>query len=178
MPKKNDKNKAFLMHDEYEAMYRLLPAREAKDIVLKMFGYFKRDEIPEGLTDKQEMFWALVKQHIDEDIQKYETKVETNRANAQKRYATASDGMQPHAKAANKKKEKEIKENEISSDYPEDNPKILGLYSASDFEAAPEEVRRLGPDYYPTREEGSQLPKEARAWYLAHRPSSDKLGGN
>lgn len=54
----------------------------------------------------------------------------------------------------------------------------IGLYSTSDFEAAPEEVRRLGPDYYPTREEGSQLPKEVRAWYLAHRPSSDKLGGN
>ena len=137
--KKNDKNRAFLMRDEYEAALRIMDPSEGMDMIFKMYDYFKRDIYPEDLTPHQEIFWAIAQQHMDEDGRKYDATVERNRINGAKggapkgntnaskttKTTQTTQWVEKQPKQANKRKEKEIKEKEISLNYPsKDNSKI------------------------------------------------------
>ncbi len=132
--KKNDKNRAFLMRDEYEAALRIMDPSEGMDMIFKMYDYFKRDIYPEDLTPHQEIFWAIAQQHMEEDARKYDATVERNRINGAKGGApkgntnASKQPKQPSGLKNNQNKpikEKEIKEKKTSLNYPsKDNSKI------------------------------------------------------
>lgn len=98
-----DERKGFIVYGDIEAIVKEMNKEQIADLFVAMLGYFNHKEDP-CFTGEMKFAWIPIKQQMDRDREKYETKCKRLQANASKRWnANASKSMQLDANASNTK---------------------------------------------------------------------------
>lgn len=75
-----DRQKSFIMYDEYAQHFSLLSDTELGALMRAVFSYRLSGEVPE-LPDKAAMAFSFIRLRLDEDARRYEETCEKNRQN-------------------------------------------------------------------------------------------------
>lgn len=98
-----DERKGFIVYGDIEAIVKEMNKEQIADLFVAMLDYFNHEEDP-CFTGEMKFAWIPIKQQMDRDREKYETKCKRLQANASKRWnANASKSMQLDANASNTK---------------------------------------------------------------------------
>ena len=110
MPYQKKEKNSLLLYYDYKEQFDELTDKQLRELIYAMIEYDQNDNEIE-LDSITKMAFIPIKRRLKKDKEQYTGKCNTNRENALKRWntenATAYDGMQTHAKYADKDKDKD-----------------------------------------------------------------------
>lgn len=90
--------KSFIMYHDYWEWLKLLSDEELGKLIHTIFDYEREQIIPEGLEIKLSMAFAMIKETLDRDREKYEVVCNRNKEIARMRWQKMQEcGIEPTA---------------------------------------------------------------------------------
>ena len=112
-----DRQKSFIMYDEYAQHFSLLSDAELGALMRAVFSYRLSGEVPE-LPDKAAMAFSFIRLRLDDDARRYEETCEKNRQNG--------------ARGGRKKSEEVLEKSDRFSEEPKKSDRFLKEPKESD----------------------------------------------
>lgn len=82
---------SFIMYKDYWQWFKLLSDAELGNLTRAIFDYERNGILPQDLGDKESLAFAVIKENLDRDRQKYEETCERNKKIARARWEKLKD---------------------------------------------------------------------------------------